>query len=217
MLFKGFSLLFLGVGVFVLMQVISPLVSFKLWEFSARFQNQVLADPTPSEKLASANILGVSIKNVDDTPFFIRELDGLSAPYPEFRISVPKINLKDVTVKVNSNEFEESLAHMPGTALPGERGNIFISGHSSISNVFQSKKNRAFFVNLTNVKKGDEILVEAMGQTYKYTVEGLKIVNPSEVGVINPQDEMGRYISLMTCVPPGFNTKRLVVLAKLKQ
>lgn len=217
MLFKGFSLLFLGVGVFVLMQVISPLVSFKLWEFSARFQNQVLADPTPSEKLASANILGVSIKNVDDTPFFIRELDGLSAPYPEFRISVPKINLKDVTVKVNSNEFEESLAHMPGTALPGERGNIFISGHSSISNVFQSKKNRAFFVNLTNVKKGDEILVEAMGQTYKYTVEGLKIVNPSEVGVINPPDEMGRYISLMTCVPPGFNTRRLVVLAKLKQ
>lgn len=216
MLFKGLSLLFLGVGVFVLMQVISPLISFKLWELSAHFQNQVLANPAP-DRLVSADVLGISIKNVDDFPAFFRETLGLEVPpYESFKISIPKINLKDVEVKVNSNEFEEYLAHMPQTALPGEKGNIFISGHSSISNVFQSKKNRAFFVNLTNVKKGDEILVEAMGQVYKYTVEGLKIVNPSEVGVINPPDEVGRYLSLMTCVPPGFNTKRLVVLARLK-
>lgn len=215
MLFKGLSLLFLGIGVFVLMQVISPLISFKLWEISAHFENQILADPSTTS-LASSDVLGVSIRNVDDTPFFIRDLEGLTAPYSEFKLTVPKIGLKDVEVKVNSNEFEEFLAHMPQTALPGEKGNVFISGHSSISNTFQSKTKRAFFVRLPDLKKGDEIFVSASGQNYKYIVEGIKIVNPTETNVINPPDSEGRYISLMTCVPPGFNTKRLVVLARLK-
>ena len=121
-----------------------------------------------------------------------------------------------MTVKVYSNEFEKSLAQLPGTALPGERGNVFISGHSSISATFQSKGSRAFLVDLPKVKKGDSIFVNASGQDYEYVVEGIKIVDPKDTWVISPPDMEGRYLSLMTCVPPGFNTKRLIVLAKLK-
>jgi LPXTG-site transpeptidase (sortase) family protein len=40
-------------------------------------------------------------------------------------------------------------------------------------------------------------------------------VDPKDVSVINPPDGSGRYLTLMTCVPPGFNAKRLIVLAKL--
>lgn len=219
MLIKAAALLFLGVGVFVLMQVISPLISFKVWELSAYYQNQVLVDPLPSDrsKLVDAGVLGVSIKNIDNFPIIYRENSiGYKPPYESFRLSIPRIKLEDIEVKVGSNDFEEYLAQLPGTALPGEVGNIFISGHSSISNTFQSKSKRAFFVNLPKLKKGDEVIVEAMGQKYTYIVEGMKIVNPDQVEVINPPDQVGRYISLMTCVPPGFNTKRLVVLARLK-
>ena len=68
MLFKSASLLFLGIGIFVLMQVISPFLSFKVWEIAAYYQNQVLADPSSSEKsqLADSNVLGLSVSNVGD-------------------------------------------------------------------------------------------------------------------------------------------------------
>lgn len=212
---KAASLFFLGVGVFVLMQVLSPLISFKVWEISAYHQNQVLANPLPSE-LVDASVLGVSIKNVDNFPVIYRDNLTYKPPYDFFKLSVPKLKLEDIEVRVNSNEFEENLAQLPGTALPGEVGNVFISGHSSLSNTFQSKNRRAFFVNLPKLKKGDEVIVEVVGQKYTYIVEGMKIVEPEDVYVINPPDQVGRYISLMTCVPPGFNTKRLVVLARLK-
>lgn len=217
MLFKTASLLFLGIGVFILMQIISPLISFKLWEATAYFDNQILAHPLPKdrEKLSDASVLGVSVQNIGDFPAIYSD-DKKKAPYEFYTITVPKIKLKDVKVKVYSNEFEEYLAQLPGTALPGERGNVFITGHSSISNTFQSKTSRAFFVNLPKMKRGDEIFITAGGQKYTYVVEGIQVVNPEDVWVINPPDLEGRYLSLMTCVPPGFNTKRLVVLARLK-
>ena len=78
-----------------------------------------------------------------------------------------------------------------------------------------SKESKAFFAKLPNVKKGDEVIVDALGQRYVYTVSELKIVDPKDISVIMPPDSTGRYISLMTCVPPGFNTKRLIVIGKL--
>ena len=33
--------------------------------------------------------------------------------------------------------------------------------------------------------------------------------------VLNPPDNKGRYITLMTCYPPGLNFKRLIVLGKM--
>jgi LPXTG-site transpeptidase (sortase) family protein len=80
---------------------------------------------------------------------------------------------------------------------------------------FAPKGSKAFFAKLPEVKKGDDIIVDALGQRYNYKVVELKIVDPKDISVIYPPDSNGRYISLMTCVPPGFNTKRLVVVAKL--
>jgi sortase A len=71
-------------------------------------------------------------------------------------------------------------------------------------------------VNLLKIKKGDEINIETPGQLFTYVVQGMKVVDPKDVSVINPPDQVGRYLTLMTCVPPGYNVKRLIVLAKLK-
>jgi sortase A len=118
-------------------------------------------------------------------------------------------------VGVNSNDFEQNLAHLPGSALPGQKGNIFITGHSGLDNSMLAKK-FSYFKELPEVKRGDEIILNALGQQYKYIVESLKIVDPKDTSVVNPPDPSGRYLSLMTCVPPGFSTKRMIVLARLK-
>lgn len=210
---KGLSLLFLGIGVFVLMQVIMPFVSFKFWEIFAFESEKGLLDPAPISTNGDLSP-DFSIETIDNFPVIIAKNNNLIPPYYEFKVSVPKIGLDFVKTLVYSDYFDENLAHLPGSALPGEKGNSFITGHSSLPNI-APKGSKAFFAKLPEVKKGDEIIVDALGQRYVYKVVELKIVDPKDISVILPPDSNGRYISLMTCVPPGFNTKRLVVVAKL--
>lgn len=217
MLLKGLFLTLLGLGVFVLMQVVTPFLAFKAWEVFALDQNQLLVDPHAGSINYQENVLGVSIENLGDFPAFVTHDPSAPAPYADFKLSVPSINLSEVLVKTNSNNFDENLAQLPGTAFPGERGNVFISGHSSVVENFQlGSPQKAWFVDLPKIKKGDTITVEVLGQSFVYTVSGLKIVDPKDIGVIKPPDNEGRYLTLMTCVPPGFNAKRLIVLAKLR-
>lgn len=210
---KLFSLALLGVGVFVLIQVVMPFTSYKLWEMTVYNQNTSLISPN----LSTGNVLGVSVQSTENFPAFVSNnfREG-TTPYKEFRLSIPSINIDNVKVAVESNNFDQSLAQLPGTALPGEKGNVFISGHSSLPQLYNPSNFKTIFTHLPDIKRGDQIIVEAGGEYFHYEVSGLKIVNPKEVGVIKPPDSQGRYLTLMTCVPPGFYIKRLIVLATLQ-
>jgi len=222
MLPKFFSLFLLGIGVFILVQVIMPVLSFKLWEISLYNQNISLISSDPD----SVTVLGVSIQNnqsllpfgtSDNFPAFISNSRRATPPlYKEFTITIPSIKLENVKVVVDTNDFEKNLAHLPGSVLPGERGNVFITGHSSLPQLFRQGNFKAVFANLPQMKTGDEIMIEASGQTFSYQVKGLQIVDPKQTWVINPPDEKGRYLTLMTCVPPGLYLKRLIVLSELQ-
>lgn len=205
---KIISLGFLAAGLFLIMQVVLPVISFQLREMGLKYDNQVLKSP----KTTDSQILGISIQKKDNFPAFISSRRRDNLPFFEFSLAVPSINLKETTVYVDSNDLSKGLVHLPGTVLPGERGNIFISGHSAISSIFSKS---AHFAKLSNVKKGDKIEVEANGAKFIYQVAEIKTVSPTDLSVIIPPDEMGRYITLMTCVPPGLNLKRLIVLGKM--
>lgn len=207
---KIVPLIFLAFGIFVLMQVFLPIISYEVWEFSLRNSDQLLVTP----QAPKTQVLGISIENKDNFPAIISSLRRESkAPYSQFNLSIPKINL-EAQVLVDSNDFSINLAHLPGSSLPGEKGNVFISGHSAGGFLF-SKRQKDYFAKLPDIKKGDEILVNAGGANFKYQVVEFKIVSPSDLSVIYPLDNTGRYISLMTCVPPGVNTKRFVVIGKM--
>ena len=207
---KFIPLGFLSIGIFVLMQVIMPLISFKIWEFGQAVNNQILISPQG----VNEQVLGISIQNKNNFPSFVSNLTReTKVSYSEFRLTVPSLKLEDNIVYVDSNDLSKGLAQLPGSALPGEKGNVFISGHSALSRFFTGQN--APFAKLSDLKKGDEILVEAANNKFVYKVTEIKIVDPSETWVINPPDKIGRYISLMTCVPPGLNLKRLVVLGKM--
>lgn len=209
---KIISLSFLSFGIFLLIQISLPLISFKIWELSQNYQNILLISPQPKVR---SGVLGVSIERQDNFPLFVSSAARESkAAYTQFSVSLNSINLQGTTVEVDSNNIAKSLAHLPGSALPGEKGNVFISGHSALPLAIGRNIN-APFSNLTKVEKGDQISVFAQGTTYNYQVISIKIVDPLETWVIAPPDSQGRYLTLMTCVPPGLNTKRLVVLGKL--
>lgn len=204
-------LTFLFIGLFLLMQVVLPVISYQLWELGQRMDNNLLISPEPE---TGSNIMGVSIKDSDSFPAFFSYQHRENKPnYSVFSLTINKLKLKDVKVIVDSNDLQGGLVHLPGTAIPGEKGNVFISGHSAGSAFFSPKE--VYFSKLQDLKKGDEIIVEAGGTKFTYQVIGLTVVNPKDLSVIKAPDDQGRYISLMTCVPPGLNFKRLVVLGKL--
>lgn len=206
---KFISLAFLSIGVFILMQVIVPIIAFEVWMIGQRINNQILVSP----KKTNEQILGISVQNKNNFPAFVSTQKREILPYSEFKMTVPRLNIKNETVYVESNDLSQGLIQLPGSALPGEKGNVFISGHSAISPLLGVKF--APFARLVDLKKGDEIFVEAADIKFTYKVVDIKVVDPSDLSVIAPPDTLGRYISLMTCVPPGLNLKRLIVLGKM--
>lgn len=201
---------FLSIGIFLLMQVILPIASFKIWEIGQKYSDNLLISPAAK----GGQVLGVSVQNQDRFPAFISTLTRETQTfYSEFSLTIPKLKIEKTQVLVDSNDLSKGLVHLPGSALPGEKGNIFISGHSALSQFFSLKT--VFFSNLQDLKKGDEIIIDAQGIKFRYEILKLQVVDPNDLSVIRPPDSAGRYISLMTCVPPGLNFKRLVVLGKM--
>lgn len=201
---------FLFIGIFLLMQVVLPIASFKIWELGQKYGNSMLISPLGQD----SQVLGISIQNKDNFSAFFSTLTRESqVTYAKFTVTIPRLKIENSQVEVDSNDLSQGLAHLPGSALPGEKGNMFISGHSALSNFFKGQS--AIFSNLQDIKIGDEIAVEAAGIKYKYQVTELKVVDPKDLSVLNAPEKQGRYISLMTCVPPGLNFKRLVVLGKM--
>ncbi|MBI4038499.1 class E sortase [Candidatus Daviesbacteria bacterium] len=208
---KVISLGFLSIGVFVLMQVILPITSFQIWDLQQKIANQTLI--SPKQKI-DRQILGISVQNKDNFPAFTSYLKRETQPnYSRFGLSVPRLRIEKTDVLVDTNDLSKGLVHLPGSALPGEKGNVFISGHSALNQFFWQKN--AVFAKLADLKKGDQIIAETLGSKFVYEVIDFKIVDPQDLSVIIPPEDRGRYISLMTCVPPGLNFKRLIVLGKM--
>jgi sortase A len=120
------------------------------------------------------------------------------------RLEIPSIDLSAIFVEGAGNaELRRAVGHIPGTALPGESGNIGLAGHRD-----------TFFRRLGDVRKGDLIRVAAVKGTYQYIVDSIQIVNPDEAIVLH---DIGRpVVTLVTCYPFnyfGSAPKRYIVHA----
>jgi sortase A len=122
------------------------------------------------------------------------------------RMQIPKINFEAMVVEGDSQkQLLLGPGHIARTPLPGEAGNSVITGHRD-----------TFFRHIFELSKGDEIVVQRNGQTYRYSVTGKKIVKPEDVSVLAPTSEAE--LTLITCYPTyyiGPAPERLVVFSKL--
>jgi LPXTG-site transpeptidase (sortase) family protein len=84
--------------------------------------------------------------------------------------------------------LDVAVGHIPGTALPGDKGNVAVAGHRD-----------TFFRGLRDIRRGDLIDFETLRGNYAYRVEGTEIVKPEDVSVLNA----GAYpeLTLVTCYP----------------
>ncbi len=130
---------------------------------------------------------------------------------PKINVDVPLVLAPGYEDKDILKALESGIAHYPNTALPGEVGNVFVTGHSSNYPWAQGAYNYAFSL-LNKLDNGDMVYVYYQGEKYTYKVFEVKIVSPSDTSVLSKTNNS--IISLMTCDPPGTTWKRRIVKAE---
>ncbi len=133
------------------------------------------------------------------------------------RLYLPTLGENQVHVViegVSNEDLKKGPGHYPGTAAPGEIGNVVVSGHRTTYG--------APFNTLDELKDGDPIVLETQGFFYTYRVTGTTIVKPSAIGEVAPvPNQPGkvptqRLLTLTTCHPKYSARSRLVVRALLE-
>jgi sortase A len=132
------------------------------------------------------------------------------------RLYLPTLGAKEVHVVVEGvshEDLKKGPGHFPGTDLPGELGNVVISGHRTTYG--------APFNRLDELHVGDPIVLETRTEFFTYTVQRLFVVKPSAIGVTyHVPDHAGatptqRLLTLTTCNPKYSARTRLIVRAVL--
>lgn len=122
-------------------------------------------------------------------------------------IEIPKIGVDHVVVEgVGVDDLKKGPGHYPKTSMPGELGNVVISGHRTTYG--------APFYRLDELEVGDEIRLTDREGVYVYYVSEKKVVLPTDVSVIAPFTDAR--LTLTTCEPRFSAKKRLIIVAMLK-
>jgi sortase A len=127
---------------------------------------------------------------------------------PPTRIVIPKIEVDAPIVDgVTWEDLKKGVGHLPGSANPGERGNLYLAAHNDIFG--------EIFRYLENLEVGDEYFIYAGEQEFRYVVTEKRIIEPTDVEVMLPTTEP--VATLQTCYPYLIDTHRLVVIGELAE
>jgi sortase A len=122
------------------------------------------------------------------------------------RLSIQKIHLRAMVREGDDdNTLDVALGHIPGTAMPGQKGNVGVAGHRD-----------RLFRRLAEVGRNDQIQLQTPAATYTYRVDDMAIVSPKMVSVLAAAG--GAHLTLVTCYPfnyIGSAPKRYIVKAHL--
>jgi len=120
-------------------------------------------------------------------------------------IQVPRLGLTAIVVQGDSAaSLRHAVGHLTKSALPGEWGNVALAGHRD-----------TLFRPLRDIQVGDEIRFKTVGQDFKYVVESMEVVAPTNIQVL--QTTSGHDLTFITCFPfyhVGPAPKRFIVRAR---
>ena len=215
---RFFALSISSIGLAAILFALAPSLIWQI-KVASRINNTTNDSPIPQGQVLSQKVILEKnvqiIENPDGFSFFSTDYKPNTPRPEEFLLTVPKLKIKNAKVLVDDLNFYTNLSHFPGSALPGEIGNSFITGHSVLPQFNDPENYKAIFTKLSDLEVGDVVYATQDGNTYKYVVQYSKIVSPKDVSVLLPISQNGKNLTLMTCVHPGSSTKRLVVITSL--
>ncbi len=138
------------------------------------------------------------------------------------RVSIARLHVAAIIREgVDAKVLSVAVGHVPSTALPGQPGNFAIAAHRD-----------TLFRALKDIDRGDLVSVETPNATYSYKVVATKIVQPTDVSVlqsdgggliphvrlVSSDGQPHRLLTMITCYPfyyVGSAPKRFIVEAEL--
>ncbi|GIK73327.1 MAG: hypothetical protein BroJett021_23150 [Chloroflexota bacterium] len=139
---------------------------------------------------------------------------------PAIKADMPVVELGWSTKKDSSGAIfsewdvaEFAAGWHKNSSLPGESGNVVLSGHNNIKG--------AVFRELDQLKRGDLLQLFAGGREHRYIVDEVLIV-PEKYASEKQRRENANYIketpddrlTLVSCWPRNDNTHRIIVIAR---
>ncbi len=132
------------------------------------------------------------------SPAVARPVNGV-----DFRIRIPRLHYSALVREgVSAAVLFAGPGHYPGTAWPGQPGNVAIAAHD------------VYWLELSRLGRGDLIYLDTGYGTFAYRVTGSQVVPAGDRAVLSPRP--GRDLTLTTCWwfwAGQFAPDRLVVFA----
>lgn len=164
----------------------------QLWENMTKY----------NEAIYEAGQAGLSDESAYEDPSFILADYGLGNEIFGV-ISIPKLELEmPIYLGASYQHMADGTAHLSQTSLPlgGDNTNCVIAGH-------RGWRGASYFLYITNLKEGDEVLVTNLWETLRYRVVEIQIIDPNDIDAILIQD--GReLLTLLTCHPVASGGKQ---------
>jgi LPXTG-site transpeptidase (sortase) family protein len=121
------------------------------------------------------------------------------------RIEIPRLGVNALVREgTGATTLRLAAGHIPGTALPGEKGNVAVAAHRD-----------SLFRGLKDVRKDDSVVFQTANGKHVYRVESMVIVDPDDVAVLKASAQPE--LTLVTCYPfswIGSAPQRFVVKAR---
>lgn len=121
-----------------------------------------------------------------------RDVTAADAPLAFGRIEIPRVGIRAIVDEgADDRTLARAVGLIPGSAKPGENGNVVLAGHRD-----------TFFRPLRKIELSDRIRLVVPPHTYEYEVQSVRVVSPEETSVLASKgvDEL----TLVTCYPFRF-------------
>ena len=123
-------------------------------------------------------------------------------------IEIPRLGLSvPLNQGISLHSIDRGPSHWPGTALPGDPGNVVIAGHRAT--------HTAPFRNIDQLQAGDAVVFTVGGERSTYRVTAHEVVTPDAMRIVDQTPEATA--TLFACHPPGSAKYRYVVTLALDE
>jgi sortase A len=121
-------------------------------------------------------------------------------------LRIPRIGLRTIVVRgTTPADLRAAPGLLDRTPLPGQRGTTAIAGHRTTYG--------APFRHIDALRRGDAVTLRLPYGTFRYAVEGTRVVDPADLAVLR---RVGHdRLVLSACHPLFSAARRIVVLARL--
>jgi len=145
-----------------------------------------------SRRLPSTGFQPNVVTDLDNRPRELYIQTGISVEIPSLKINIPLVGVPRRNGEWNVTWLGKQAGWLEGSAFPSWDGNSIITSHVYLANGLPGS-----FVDLHQLKYGDQVLIHAFGQTYIFEVRSNSVVKPNDASVFKHEERP--WLTLVTC------------------